>query len=79
MRALEKSASKAAGVNRSISPKYYDNCMGYAPRTVRLFSLATKTPANQDYDSTERIKINGKMRKVDKDNIFKTLANKKKR
>ena len=50
MRALEKSASKAAGVTRSISPKYYDNCIGYAPRTVRLFSLASKAPTNQDYD-----------------------------
>ena len=78
MRALEKNTNQTSNcVTRSISPTNYDN--GYAPRTVRLFSLVSKNaPAvnisNRDYDSSERIKVNGKMTKVDKDNIFKTLG-----
>ena len=69
MNALERK-----GVQHSVSPINYDNRLGYAPRTIRLFNQGSK--GRKSPSKSRNVKIGDKT--MDKDNIFVSLVAEKK-
>ena len=69
MNALERK-----GVQHSVSPINYDNGLGYAPRTIRLFNQGSK--GRKSPSKSRNVKIGDKT--MDKDNIFVSLVAEKK-
>lgn len=66
LHAVQNSGKKAH--NHSVSPTNYDNGLGYAPKTIRLFNQRHNQPSNVGNTT----KIVGKL--SNKDNIFYGIA-----
>ena len=65
LHAVKNSAIKSH--NHSVSPKNYDNGLGYAPRTIRLFNQSNKKEPNK----INATRVDGKI--ISKDNIFHSI------
>lgn len=59
-------------INKSVSPSSYDNGLGYAPRTIRLFNNRKKFRESSEKQGSGMTRINGKV--MNKDNVFASIA-----
>ena len=59
-------------INKSVSPSNYDNGLGYAPRTIRLFNNRKNFRDNSEKQGSGMTRIGGKV--MHKDNVFASIA-----